>query len=172
MLIWLRRRRERAERADAEAEALIRELGVEAYAEARRREYESSDDAMAREWNRIALAVAGKIGKSIGLDTSSRMAMNAVFAPDRGVRPISDSDQIGELERTLTARPQSFRVQFMGAASNYGPTILREAEIQVADVSAAIIAVANIEWPLRTIAVRILDREGREVFSRQKADRR
>ena len=122
MLIWLRWRRERAERADAEAEALIRELGVEAYAEARRREYESSDDAMAREWNRIALAVAGKIGKHIGLDTSSRMAMNAVFAPDRGVRPITDPDQVGEMERTLAAKPQPFRVQFIGAASDYGPS--------------------------------------------------
>jgi hypothetical protein len=36
MLSWLRRR-EKLERIDAEAEALIGELGVEAYAEARRR---------------------------------------------------------------------------------------------------------------------------------------
>ena len=35
MLSWLRRRRETAERIDAEADALISELGVEAYAEAR-----------------------------------------------------------------------------------------------------------------------------------------
>ena len=47
MLSWLRRRRETAERIDAEADALIGELGVEAYAEARRREYESSNDAIA-----------------------------------------------------------------------------------------------------------------------------
>ena len=47
MLSWLRRRRETAERIDAEADVLIGELGVEAYAEARRREYESSDDAIA-----------------------------------------------------------------------------------------------------------------------------
>ena len=51
MLSWLRRRRETAERIDAEADALIGELGVEAYAEARRREYESSDDALALRWN-------------------------------------------------------------------------------------------------------------------------
>ena len=38
MFSWLRRRREIAERIDAEADALIGELGVEAYAEARRRE--------------------------------------------------------------------------------------------------------------------------------------
>ena len=83
MLSWLRRRRETAERIDAEANALIGELGVEAYAEARRREYESSDDAIALWWNRVALAVAHKTGKRIELDTSTQMAMNAVFAPDR-----------------------------------------------------------------------------------------
>ena len=79
MLSWLRRRRE----TDAEADALIGELGVEAYAEARRREYEFSGDAIGLWWSRVALAVAHKTGKRIGLDTSTRMAMNAVFAPDR-----------------------------------------------------------------------------------------
>jgi hypothetical protein len=83
MLPWLRRRRELAERIDGEAEVLIGELGVEAYAEARRREYESSDDGIALPWNRVALSVAHKTGKRIGLDTSSTMAMNVVFAPDR-----------------------------------------------------------------------------------------
>ena len=39
MLSWLRHRRATAERIDAVADALIGELGVEAYAEARRREY-------------------------------------------------------------------------------------------------------------------------------------
>ena len=53
MLSWLRRRREIAERIDAEADVLIGELGVDAYAEARRREYESSDDAIALWWNRL-----------------------------------------------------------------------------------------------------------------------
>ena len=39
-------------------------------------------------------------------------------------------------------------------------------------MSAAIVAAANIAWPPRTIGLRILDNEGREVFARQKADRR
>ncbi len=38
--------------------------------------------------------------------------------------------------------------------------------------AAAIIAAANTVWPPRTIGLRILDREGREVFARQKAARR
>ena len=61
MLSWLRRRRETAERIDAEADALIGELGVEAYAEARRREYKSSGDAIALRWNQVALAVGQQI---------------------------------------------------------------------------------------------------------------
>jgi hypothetical protein len=65
-----------------------------------------------------------------------------------------------------------FRIQFLGAARDRGPTTLKEVEIQVADVSTAIIAAANLEWPPRTIGLRILDREGREIFGRQKADRR
>ena len=47
MISWLRQRRGTAERIDVEADVLIGELGAEAYAEARRREYESSDDAIA-----------------------------------------------------------------------------------------------------------------------------
>ena len=48
-----------------------------------------------------------------------------------------------------------------------------EVEIQVANVSSAIIAAANLAWPARTIGLRSLDREGREVFGRQRpiADR-
>ena len=100
MLSWLRRRGETAERIDAEADALIGELGVEAYAEARRSEYEFSDDAIALRWNQVALAVGRKSGKLVGLDTSTRIAMNAVFAPDRehaGDRkpqPFSQADEL------------------------------------------------------------------------------
>jgi hypothetical protein len=62
---------------------LIGELGIDAYAEARRREHESSGDAIALWRSRVALAIAHKTGKRIGLDTSTRLAMNTVFAPDR-----------------------------------------------------------------------------------------
>ena len=49
MLTWLRRRREQAERIEAEADALISDLGNGAYAEARRRAREASSDEMERE---------------------------------------------------------------------------------------------------------------------------
>jgi hypothetical protein len=49
---------------------------------------------------------------------------------------------------------------------------LTEVEIQAADVSAAIVAAAKVALPPRTIGLRILDGEDREVFARQRADRR
>lgn len=50
----------RIEQIDAEAETLISYFGVEAYCEARRREREASSEAIARDWGRIARAVARK----------------------------------------------------------------------------------------------------------------
>jgi hypothetical protein len=49
---------------------------------------------------------------------------------------------------------------------------LGEVEFQASDVSAAIVAAANLPFPPKTVALRILDREGQEVFERHKADRR
>jgi hypothetical protein len=64
----------------------------------------------------------------------------------------------------LEARPQSFRVQYLGTPSDDRSSILKEVEIEVLDVSAAIIAAANLVWPPHTTALRILDRESREVY--------
>jgi hypothetical protein len=172
MLSWLRRRRETAERIEAEADTLIGELGVEAYAEARRREYESSNDALALRWNRIALAVGRKSGKLVGLDTSTRMAMNAVFAPDRehaGDRQPQPFAQADEQKGTLDLKP--FRLQFISSAPDRRPSIVTELEIQALDASAAIVAAAKIAMPPRTVGLRILDSQGREVFSRRRGDR-
>jgi hypothetical protein len=78
----VRRGRVRTDRIEAEAETLICELGVEAHSVARQREHEASSDAMAKYWSRVALAIADMTGKRVGLDTSTRMAMNAIFVPD------------------------------------------------------------------------------------------
>jgi hypothetical protein len=172
MLSWLRRRRETAERIDAEADALIGERGVEAYAEARRREYESSGDAIALWWSRVALAVAHKTGERIGLDTSSPMAMNAVFAPDRehaGDRRPQPFSQVDEPKNALAL--QQFRLQFISSVPDRGPSIVTEVENQASDASGAIVAAANVALPPRTIGLRILDRKGHEVFSRRRGDR-
>jgi hypothetical protein len=70
-------RRARIKNREAEAEALVRDLGEAAYDEARRREHEASSDEIARDWGVVALAVARLIGRSKDVDPLVRLAMNA-----------------------------------------------------------------------------------------------
>ena len=178
MLFWLPRRRARMERIEtvAEAEALIRDFGVAGYGEARRREHEASSDEIARDWGSVALAVARLIARLRDVDPEVRLAMNAVLVPDREKvalrkpRSLSALRSADELTRLHAAT--TFRIQFISAARHRAPATLTEVEIQASNVSAAIVAAASIAWPPRTTGVRILDNEGREVFARQKADRR
>jgi hypothetical protein len=173
---WLRQRRERAERIEDEADELIRLLGDDAYAEARRREHTASSSAIAREWNLIALAIATQAGKRIGLDLSTRMAMNAVFVPDREPdkwtrRPFAESDPVDELKRIVSSKSQLFRIQFLCAAPT-GLSVSNEVEIQATNMSDAIVSAALLTLPPRTVAVRILDHEGQIVFERHRAARK
>ena len=170
------------ERIDAEADALIRDLGDQAYQEARRREHEASSESIAEDWALVARAVARKTGSRVGLNLTTQLEMNTFFVLDRepGVarearpRPQPEMEQAPKPEAAPTPQPasvptpQPFRIQFVGAATESGPTILREDEIRASDVSAAIIAAAIASWPPKTIGLRILDHEGQEVFGRQK----
>jgi hypothetical protein len=90
-----------SERIDAEADALIGELGVEAYAEALRREYESSVDAIALWWSPVALAIAHKTGERIGLDIASPLAMNTFS------RLIANTPRTASLN--LSGRPMTLK---------------------------------------------------------------
>ncbi len=184
------------ERIDAEADALIRDLGDQAYQEARRREHEASSESIAEDWALVARAVARKTGSRVGLNLATQLEMNTFFVLDRepGVarearsrpEPEAEAEQ-GPMREPKPAAvaaptprpaaapkpaavptPQPFRIQFVGAATEAGPTILREDEIRASDVSAAIIAAAIASWPPKTIGLRILDHDGQEVFGRQK----
>ena len=83
MLSWLRRRRERAESIEVEADGFIHNLGAAAYSAARRREHGASSDAMAKHWRRVALAIAKKTGKRVGVETATRMVERGDGAADR-----------------------------------------------------------------------------------------
>jgi hypothetical protein len=154
MLAWLLWQLERIERIRAAAGALMDEFGDEAYAEARRREREANRDETAGDWRRVALVVARR--------TPRRVALDAASAP----LPELDSPT-----GVVSEKPRIFRIQFVCGTVDHGPMNLTEKQIQVADAPAAIIAAANIKWPPQTIGLRILDREGHEVFARQKARR-
>src|ERR1700744_115948 len=175
MSTWAPSRRARMERIDAEADALIRELDDCAYQEARRREHEASSDAIAEDWALVAKAIARKTGSRVGLNLSTQLEMNTFFVLDREPgaalksRPLPESEPEDKPKAAGVPTPEPFRIQFMGAGTDAKPLILREDEIRASDVSAAIIAAAIAAWPPHTIALRILDREGHEVFGRQKA---
>ena len=58
---------------------------------------------MAREWNRVALAVARKTGQTVGLNASTRIAIDA--------EPVAQ-----------------FRIQFFGVPTDRAPIILGEVD--------------------------------------------
>ena len=154
MLAWLLWQLEGMQRIRAAAGALMDEFGDEAYAEARRRERQANRDEMAGVWRRVALVVARW--------TPRRTRPEA--APPTVPEPHPPTEIVSGPSRT-------FRIQFVCGTADEGPTNLTEKQIEVADAPAAIIAAANLKWPPQTIGVRILDREGHEVFARQKAKR-
>ena len=104
--------------------------------------------------------------------------MSAVPVPDREVaasrkpRSLPGLTPAEELARVIGGTTDPFRIQFVGAARDGGPITLMEVDIQAADASAAIVAAGYLTWPPRTIGLRILDGEGREVFAREKPEAR
>ena len=153
---------------------MICELGVDAYAAARRKEYEASSDTIARDWGRVAVAVA----KRTGLDVARRRLWDADVA--LGNEPVAPSElrsnsEPGPLDRlnsSVFTRSPQFRVQFVGAARGREPLLFKEVGIEAADVSAAVVAAASLALPPKTKGLHILDREGRVVFARDRTNPR
>ena len=146
MRSWLRRRRERLERVEAEANALILDFGATAYSQARRREHEASSDAMAREWNRVALAVARKTGQTVSLNASNSN---------------SDGRQAGgAISDSILWRPDRSRANDLGGSRSAG---FGRGHSDTPSGSAA--------WPPGAIGFCVIDREDRAVFGGRKADR-
>jgi 1-acyl-sn-glycerol-3-phosphate acyltransferase len=80
MLRWLRRRQDGGRLAQTDAEALIRDYGAEACRKARERERDvilpdgtTHAGRTPAHWRRVALIVAHKAGKRIGIDTATWM---------------------------------------------------------------------------------------------------
>jgi hypothetical protein len=164
----LPRRPARIKRLGDEAEALILEFGVDAYAEARRKEFEASSDTIASDWDRIAVAIAKRTGLKVVQETPSdpdlALASESVGEP----RPSFGSRPLDHSNRSVRARPQQFRVQFLDATRAREPLLLGEVVIEAADVSAAVVAAASLTLPPKTNGLHIVDREGRKVFVRER----
>jgi hypothetical protein len=117
MLQWLRRRRQAERLAQADAEALVRDHGAEAYREARERERDvilpdgtTHAGRTPAHWRRVALIVAKRTGHKVGLDAATRMAKDADFSPDQESRdpqprtPSAPLRPLDELKRILSRK--------------------------------------------------------------------
>jgi hypothetical protein len=173
MLWWLPRRRARIIHIDAEAESLIGDLGALAYDEARRREIEASSDAIARDWHRVAQAIARKTGAGLGTSVQAP-PKKADFAPapesgaPKETPPDSELGPLDQLNSGFAVTPAQFRVQFIRTADGSQQSTLKEVGLQAKDMPAAIVAAASLAFPPMTNGLRIIDRDGRVVFARQK----
>ncbi len=120
------------------------------------------------------------MGKRVGFDTASRMASDANFASylETFAPPLHASvpkpDPLNELGRLTSRGPQrgQYRIQFMGAGTDRGPTILEEVGVLASDVSTASREAAHIPWPPRAIGFGQVDHYGREVLGGQEGNRR
>jgi hypothetical protein len=64
----------------------------------------------------------------------------------------------------------TYRLQFLGGPVALGTAVLTET-IVAGSVDAAIRHAAEVEWPPRATALRLVDLDGREVYERIRIDR-
>jgi hypothetical protein len=166
MLSWLRPL-VRIKQIDAEAETLIRELGGDAYAEALRKESESSSASIARDWGRVAQAISKRTGLDAVPPTDADVAHRDPISV-LGLGPKSELSPLDQLNRSQSARPQQFRVQFVGATRRRALSVLKEVGIEAADVSGAIVAAASLALlPRRRDCVSLTAKAARSLHARR-----
>jgi len=125
--------------------------------------------------NRVAFAIARKTGRFVGLDTATRMAMDADFSVrDDGIapkdEPFEETDPLDELMRIVSETPARppYRIQFVGGEFERGTSVLKEIGLRASDPSEAVREASRLRWPTRAVGFRLIDREGREVFGRNR----
>jgi len=176
MLSWLRRRRQRAERVEAEADRLMREHGFDAYGEARRREQEAKSKLEAKVWSRAAQAIAQETATRFDLNNATASDADLVTVREAVPSPpsfaVPDSNHLDKLIHVISggSAARQYRLQFLGAGTGRGLRVLEEIGIHATDVSRAIRQAIHIAWPQQAIGFRLFDHEGREVFRRQNDD--
>jgi hypothetical protein len=79
---------------------------------------------------------------------------------------VEEGEQIAELLRILSAKPQQFRLQFLSPAYMTEPTVETETNLWAPDASAAVRVAVEAPWPAEAIGLRVVDREGCTVFER------
>ena len=119
--------------------------------------YEASSYTIARDWGRVAVAVAKRTGLNVVYKTSpdADVAVENEPVALSEFRSNPESSLVGDLNSSVFARPRQFRVQFVGAARGREPLLLKEVWINAADVSAAVVAAASLTLPPKTNGLHI-----------------
>jgi len=99
MRSWTAFQRERVAIAEAVADAMISEFGVEAYREARIRKRDATTNDLTAHWKRVALAITRKIRKPDRVDTVTRKPMDAKFSNSRQPSQHPDLSPAGRPDR-------------------------------------------------------------------------
>ena len=77
MMSWRRLRHERSAWADTVGDAFIAEFGIDAYSKARGLQRDAATCELTSHWARVALTIARKMRKDIGLDTAAHMGKDS-----------------------------------------------------------------------------------------------
>jgi hypothetical protein len=77
-----------------------------------------------------------------------------------------EREQIAEILRILSAKPQQFRLQFMGVANAADSSMQNEKTIWVPDAPTAVRVAVDARLPADAIGIRVIDQEGCTVFER------
>ena len=172
MFPWSRKAKQARVRVAADAAALLGSV-IDPYAEARARMCQAVDEAEARHWSQVAVRVAEATGRQIGLDTGTRMSMEADFSTAQSARrettltaraptPDISGDELAvlELKRLMGANMRLFRLQFLGRSHSPTPNVVEEREVRASKSAAAIEGLRDAEWPRGALSVRLLDVDG------------
>jgi hypothetical protein len=77
-----------------------------------------------------------------------------------------EREQIDEILHILSAKPQQFRLQFMGVANAADSSVQNEKTIWVADAPTAVRVAVDARLPADAIGIRVIDQKGCTVFER------
>ena len=82
--------------------------------------------------------------------------------------PREEREQITELLRILSAKPQQFRLQFLGVA-DADPTVQNGTSIWAPDEPTAVRMASDAPLPAEATGIRMVDHDGCTVFERRTA---
>jgi hypothetical protein len=142
-----------------------------AYSYARQRQRSARGAAIAEYWEQVARIVDDHIRKHARLDiaTPKQPSAGRMLVRSPKLRE-GDSGRIEAAPPGFGSTLRHFHLRYFGVAADHGLDVLDETDIDVVDLSAAILVVVDIPWPACAVGLRVVDEKGHPVFERLKSD--